>query len=236
MVWWHQKPDWEDSALRTMNGFVTRLTGLVLALLAAGSLAACGQAGAGDRGNVMDDAFLLSVAGQLTQEMAEFAGSGLAEAYSADAGILSRAAGVAALTGEARSAWALTLADRERLAELLGMREEDSGQDWELLKQRVHWSAVACTQINAQYGTENLAMSSILQTSRSYYVPGGAQEEVLLLLTGGGEEYASITAFYQSGEDVVSAVTCPIPAEAAAALMESAGTAGLEARELPLTS
>lgn len=54
-------------------------------------------------------------------------------------------------------------------------------------------------------------MSSILQTSRSYYVPGGAQDEVLLLLTGGGEEYASITAFYQSGEDVVSAVACPIP-------------------------
>lgn len=73
----------------------------------------------------------------------------------------------------------------------------------DILKYKIN-AAMFANLINATYGSEMVAATSLLTWGKSYVQPEGWAENIVLLLEYPGE-FSSIVSFMQSGEGVISA-------------------------------
>lgn len=102
----------------------------------------------------------------------------------------------------------------------------------ELLAFYPNQAGVLLTRINGALGTQALAAGSILQVSRSY--SGRCSSQYLLFYFLGEDGPAMATAFYPSGEGIVTAVTRPVCA-GKDTVRQLLAQDGLTMREVPVS-
>ncbi len=98
----------------------------------------------------------------------------------------------------------------------------------EILKYKINASVFA-NLINATYGSEMVAATSVLTWGKSYIEPEGWSDNMMLLLEYPGE-FSSMVSFVQSGDGVISASSVFVKngeKDIAALLEEYLGSAGL---------
>ena len=205
---------------------------LATVLLLVAVLAGCGANSAGIK---LDDSSLVSAAQKLSEKMCQFAESELVKQYAGEALIsqISEVRGV--LSGNIEKAYIASGGSETGLKILSEYGTGTSLPDSEkkLFAERFHWSETLISQVNAQAGTTDLAVASLLRTSESYYCPGAEGTEYLVFLLTKEGDYSSAAAIYKTGSDVITASVYPIRTEDFSAFEKMASQLGVDLREVP---
>lgn len=213
---------------------------LLIIIMILSLFTACGSGekptdSAGIKANVINDAFLVNTAKELTDQMCTFAADQTAVyIFSSAAELVSEAALVGDIPSAPSRVFIATIDSDilESFISLYGGSDEDiPGDVLELIRSRMHPSVTLTSMLFSTYGTTSLALSSILTTSNSYYAPSVTDTEYVVFIICEDSAYSSATSFHKSGDGIIQASAKPIPTEMYYNLTDTLSELGIDLRE-----